>query len=104
MPFKDSMTARLYQREYQRLRRAGVCQTPRNTQVIPEFRVRTAADVIALIEEQLLAVRGDSALGSCERARTVGYLASLALRAIESGDLTTRLEAVEATLRGRRDG
>lgn len=104
MPFKDTTTARLYQREYQRLRRAGLCQTPRNTQLALEFRVRTASDVIRLVEKQLLAVRDDLALGTCERARTVGYLASLALRAIEAGDLTARLEAVEAALQGRRGG
>ena len=39
-----------------------------------------------------------------EKARCVGYLAGVALKAIEAGDLAARLEAVEATLKARRAG
>jgi hypothetical protein len=104
MPFKNPATARDYQRDYQRLRRAGVCQTPSKTQVPTEFRLKTAADVVALLEEQVRAVREDATLATCDRARTIGYLAGVALRAIEAGDLTARLEAVEDVLKGRNRG
>jgi hypothetical protein len=44
-------------------------------------------------------------MGTClEKARCVGYLAGVALRAIEAGDLAARLEAVEAVLKARRAG
>ena len=36
------------------------------------------------------------------RARTLGFLASLALRAMEARDITARLEAVERVLKMRR--
>jgi hypothetical protein len=70
-----------------------------------EFRLKTAADVLALLEEQISAVRAASEAGTLEKARTVGFLAGVALRAIEAGDLTARLEALEAVLKQRnRDG
>jgi hypothetical protein len=58
--------------------------------------------VLALLEEQVGAVRADESLTTVERARTIGYLAGVSLRAIETCDLAARLEAVEATLKGRR--
>ena len=59
------------------------------------------ADVLALIEEQVNVVRADALADPTERARTLGFLASLALRAMESRDLTARLEAVERVLKLR---
>jgi hypothetical protein len=64
-------------------------------------RLETARDVLALIEAQVGAVLADGELGTTERARTVATLAGLALRAIESGDLAARLEALERHLSGR---
>ena len=60
------------------------------------------ADVLALIEEQVNAVRADPSAEPTERARTLGMLASLALRAMDSRDITARLEAVERVLKLRR--
>src|SRR3712207_7663502 len=102
MPYRDREKQRDYQREYQRLRRAGECQTPGQTLVPLPFRLKTAADVLALLEEQVSAVRQDPLPGPLEKARVVGYLAGVALRAIEAGDLAARLEAVEATLKARK--
>jgi hypothetical protein len=102
VPYKDAETQRAYQRDYGRLRRAGETQTPRQTLVPTEFRLKTAADVIALLEEQVGAVREDTTLGTVERARTIGYLASIALKAIDTGDLAARLEALEMVLRTRK--
>ena len=102
MPYKDADRRREYQREYGRLRRDGSAQTPGQTAIPLPFRLKTAADVLALLEEQVGAVRGDSKLTTVERARTVGYLAGIALRAIEAGDLAARVEAVEAVLKARR--
>jgi hypothetical protein len=61
------------------------------------------ADVLALIEEQVNAVRADPTAEPTERARTLGMLAGLALRAMDSRDITARLEAVERVLKLRKD-
>ncbi len=66
------------------------------------FRLQTAADVLALLEEQVSAVRDDHEAGTLEKARCVGYLAGISLRAIEAGELAARLEAVEAALTARK--
>jgi hypothetical protein len=55
------------------------------------FRLQTARDVIDLIEEQVTAVRDEPEAGTLEKARTIGYLAGIALRAIEAGDLAARI-------------
>jgi hypothetical protein len=102
MPYKDTEKQRAYQRDYGRLRRAGDTQTPRQTPVPTEFRLKTASDVVALLEEQVAAVRDDATLGTVERARTIGYLAATALRAIEAGDMAARVEALEAVLKLRK--
>jgi hypothetical protein len=102
MPFADPDKARDYQREYRRLRRAGEpCTTPCTAPLPAEFRLRTAADVLAVLEEQVAAVRSDPHAGPLERARTVGYLAGVTLKAIEAGNLAARLEALEAVLKAR---
>ena len=102
MPYKNAEKQRAYQRDYGRLRRAGEPQTPRQTLVPTEFRLKTAGDVVALLEEQVAAVRDDTTLGTVERARTIGYLAATALRAIEAGDMAARVEALEAVLKIRK--
>jgi hypothetical protein len=60
------------------------------------------ADVLALLEEQVNAVRADPMTDPSERARTLGMLAGLALRAMDSRDLQARLEAVERVLKLRK--
>lgn len=104
MPYRDPDDRRAYDREYKRTARAGGGPTPSQTPVPVAFRLKKAADVLALIEEQVGAVRDDDALSTVERARTVGYLAGIALRAIEAGDLSARVEAVEAVLKQRKAG
>ena len=42
-----------------------------------------------------------SRASACERARCVGYLAGVLLRAVEAAELTARLEALEGELKGR---
>ena len=104
MPYRDPEQRRAYDREYKRTARSGGGPTPGQTRVPIPFRLKTAADVLALLEEQVGAVWADESLTTVERARTIGYLAGVSLKAIEAGDLAARLEAVEATLKGRRAG
>ena len=101
MPFADPEKNRSYQRDYKRLQRAGGCQTPGQTRLPVEFRLQTAADVLALLDEQVAAVRQDGSLGSVERAKGVGSLAGIALRAIDAGDVAARVEALESILKSR---
>jgi hypothetical protein len=60
--------------------------------------------VVALLERQIVAVAADPAAGSVERARAIGYLAALSLKAIEVGNLAARLEGLEAALKLRSNG
>jgi hypothetical protein len=103
MPYNDPEKARDYQRDYKRLKRAGDCQTPGTTRLPAEFRLNTAADVLALLDEQVAAVREDQQAGTLEKARCVGYLAAVALKAIEAGNLAARLDALESVLKSRRE-
>lgn len=69
----------------------------------PPVPLDQPADVLALVAEQVNAVRADVGGDPNERARTLGFLAGLALRAMEGRDLAARLEAVERVLKLRRD-
>src|SRR5919199_1232142 len=104
MPYKNPERRSQYQREYKRLKRAGECQTPSQTLIPAPFRLKTAHDVLALLGEQVQAVRDEQEAGTLEKARTIGYLAAIALKAIETGDLAARLESLEAVLKARRAG
>src|SRR2546429_663829 len=102
MPYRDPGRRTQYQREYKRLKRVGDCQTPSQTLIPAPFRLKTAHDVLALLGEQIQAVRDEQDAGTLEKARTIGYLAAVALKAIEAGDIAARLEAVEAVLKAGR--
>lgn len=103
MSYRDPERKRSYQREYKRLKRTGTCQTPCQTLIPPEFRLRTAMDVLNLVAEQVQAVRADEDANTMEKARTIGFLAGIALRAVEAADLTGRVEALEQILKQRKD-
>jgi hypothetical protein len=68
------------------------------------FRLKNAADVLALVEEQVQAVRADAEASALEKARVVGYLAGVSLKAIEAGNLAARIEMLEAVLKQRDKG
>jgi hypothetical protein len=102
MPYSDPDRARDYQREYRRLRREGdSCTTPSTTPVPLPFRLKTAADVLALLEEQVEAVRSETEASTLEIARVIGYLAGISLKAIEAGNLAARIEMLEMVLKAR---
>jgi hypothetical protein len=103
MPYSRREKQREYQRDYQRMRRGGVCQTPSQTQIPSEFRIRTARDVLNLLAEQIEAVRNDELAGTLEKARCIGYLGGIALKAVEIADLSDRVEAVEKVLKLRKE-
>jgi hypothetical protein len=102
MPYRDPEKRQAYQREYKRMLRAGSSQTPGQTLLPLPFRLKTAQDVLALIEEQVNAVRNETEARTLEKARAVGYLASISLKAVEVADLSARVEALERVLKGRK--
>jgi hypothetical protein len=103
LPYRNPEVNRSYHREYKRLHRTGSCQTPCQTLLPLSFRVRTAQDVLELVAEQVHLVRTDSTASTLEKARSIGFLAGTILRAVEAADLAARLEAVERTLKLRKD-
>jgi hypothetical protein len=105
MPYKNPEKQRDYHRDYARLRRApaGVCQTPGQTQLPVEFRLKTARDVLDLVAEQVNAVRAVGKAGTLEKARCLGYLATIALRAVEVAELADRVDALERALKDRKE-
>ena len=103
MPYKDPEQRRAYQREYKRMQRAGR-PTAGQTLIPLPMRLRTARDVLALLEEQITAIRTETQAGTLEKARAVGYLAGIALKAVEVADLSARVEAVERVLKRRKAG
>lgn len=100
MPFSDPEKRRAYDSDFKRKARAAE-PCPTRLALPAEFRAKTAADVLALLNEQLETLRQDASLGSVERAKGVGSLAGIALRAIEAGDTVARLEALESILKSR---
>ena len=102
MPYKDKEQSRAYHREYKRLRRAGESSiTPGTTQLPLSFRLETAQSILELLAEQVQAVRIDKESGVLEKARCVGYLAAIALKAIENAGVEARLAALEQILKVR---
>lgn len=102
MPYKDPEKQRQYQREYKRLRRAGSRQTPGQTLLPLPFKLKTARDILTLLEEQVNAVREDKDSGTLEKARCIGYLAGYALKAVETADLEARVSSLEEVLMRRK--
>jgi hypothetical protein len=103
VPFKDPEARRAYQRQRAQLRRAGKADLPAKVSLPAPLRIQTAREVLALLEEQLNALRTDAALGTVERARSIGALAGVSLRAIEVAGLEDRVLALEKVLTQRRN-
>ncbi len=98
VPHKDEADRREYQREYQRKRRAGLTQakTRQALEGLPaDLRVETAADILELLGWAVSLVQGAEDVDPIVRARAIGYLANVALRAVEVADLDARLIALE---------
>jgi hypothetical protein len=64
-------------------------------------QLQTPQDVIDLLQEQVEALRAETCVGTVERVRALGYLAGIARKAIETGDLAARLEKLEASFKQR---
>jgi hypothetical protein len=58
-------------------------------------RLQTPQDVVDLLQEQVDALRAETQAEAIPKARALGYLAELARKAIETGSLAARVEALE---------
>ena len=65
----------------------------------PPRRLQTAQDVLDLLLEQVEALRAETRAAAVPKARALGYLAEMARKAIETGSLAARLDALEAGLK-----
>jgi CII-binding regulator of phage lambda lysogenization HflD len=97
MPYKNPEKRRDYQREYKRLQRL----TPAQVSIPLEFKLKTAQDILRLLSSEISAVKEDQEAGTLEKARVIGYLASIALRAVETSELEARVEALERIFEAR---
>jgi hypothetical protein len=61
-------------------------------------RLQTARDVIELLQEQVESLRAEMGAETVAKARALGYLANIARKAIETGELSARLDRLEAEL------
>lgn len=84
-----------------RLARIGrVLLLPASADAAP-VRLRSPADVLALLEAEASRVRADPTADPVARARAVGALARVALATIEADQVATRVAALEAVLARR---
>jgi hypothetical protein len=67
----------------------------------PPHRLQTMQDVVDLLQEQVETLRAATQANAIQKARTLGYLADLARKAIETGNLAARLEALEQNMNHR---
>ncbi|HXY88505.1 MAG TPA: hypothetical protein VEG44_08695 [Candidatus Acidoferrales bacterium] len=103
MPYKDPEVRREYNREYQKMRRAGLnvkshsafCQTI----FLTSYRIEKAKDLLHILEDAINLVREDTTIGTVQRARTFGYLVGIGIRVIETSNMEERIEALEQALK-----
>jgi hypothetical protein len=96
MPFKNPEQRREYMRQYMAQYRGGG-HKPGKTRCLPAaVCIRTAGDCLSLLEGQVVDLLHDHDLKTTERARAVGYLTGLCLKAVEVADLESRLAKLEA--------
>ncbi len=97
MPIADMEKRREYNRNYARQRRSGLTNSQTSNSIKGPVRIQTAKDVLELLEETINEVRS-ARVDKLTKARTLGYLASITLKAVETAGLEDRMEALEQTL------
>lgn len=86
-------------RRVQNLESRAPVRVPPDPERLP---VNHPADLLAWLDEQMNAVRADPLIDANERARTLGFLSTVALRVMEAGETRARLEALERVLKLRQ--
>jgi hypothetical protein len=97
MPYKDKNKQAEYQRDWQRMKKAGIDKTPGRT--LNPADIKTAQGLLDTLADTISEV---AAAETCPltRARCLGYLISIGLKAVETADLEARLQRLEGDLIG----
>jgi hypothetical protein len=108
MGYKDPEKRKAYHREYQRVKRQKETQDKTPVKLFQEthsdFRVRTARDVLGLVEQtinKVVSLESDNMNETLAQAKAIGYLAGIALKAVETADIEDRVIALEDILKMR---
>jgi hypothetical protein len=105
-PYKDPAKKREWERNYRRLQRAGMTKSntnlPRTLIKYPEVRIETARDYLHIINAMIDEVRNTPDATIVERARAIGYLIGVGLKALEIGSFEDRLAQIETALENER--
>jgi hypothetical protein len=97
MPYADPEKQREYKREWYRMRVAGDPGTPRNRVTAED--IKNAQGMLDVLAETIAEVRSSDA-PLLARARCIGYLVGVGLRAVEIASLEARLTELERRLQG----
>ena len=96
MPFKDPDRRREYHRNYQRVRRAGTGESYHET-VKPED-IESAQGMLRVLSKYIALV--DAAKADVfVKARAIGFLVSIGLKAVDTAEIARRLQVVEERLK-----
>ena len=95
MPYKDPETQKAYQRQWQRARRSGQPGRFKVLRVSTPEEIRTAHALLNVLGGQIKEILETDEGDVFMRARTVGYLISIGLRAVEVADLESRVAELE---------
>jgi len=93
MPYKDPERQAEYQREWQREKRAAQVKPSPGRTLNPE-EIKTAQGLLNTLTETLAEIVGTEA-DPFIKARCIGYLISIGLKAVEIVELEARISALE---------
>ena len=97
MPYKDKEKQRQYQREWQRMKKAGSDKTPGRT--LNPADIKTAQGLLDTLADIISEVAAAEAC-PLTRARCLGFLISIGLKCVETADLEARLQRLEGEIYG----
>jgi len=103
MPYKNPEQRREFDRERRRQERAGAVAGVDKFFSVPFTPLTpcpTVTDLTGVVAEEINRVRA-AQVETLARARTVGYLANVLIRAIEVTELERRLEELESLVKSR---
>lgn len=102
MPYKDPGDKKNYQREYMRQKRAGQGKGDKTKgKTLDPEDIKTAQGLRDTLADTIAEVKATEA-DPFVRARCIGYLVGIALKAVETADLEERIRQLEADLEDER--